>query len=89
MTIRFVQFPHPGSEHKPETKNGNKFWSPTTRQPAVHTGCLRMYSFFPAILAGDKTGFKRPHIELPEKYFNSKLQQGVKGVAADSGSLRV
>ena len=34
MTIRFVQFPHPGSEHKPETKNGNKFWSPTTRQHA-------------------------------------------------------
>ena len=37
-----------------------------------------LYSFFPCIEKGENIGFERPQIEIDEKYFNSKLGQGLK-----------
>ena len=38
-----------------------------------------MFSFFPAIQAGGGSGFPRPVIDLPSKYFNPSKWQGPKG----------
>lgn len=39
-----------------------------------------MFSFFPAIPAGGGTGFPRPSINLPDKYFNPASWRTVKGL---------
>ena len=42
-----------------------------------------MFSFFPAIPAGGSSGFPRPLIDLPRKYFNPKSWEGPKGVGKE------
>ena len=42
-----------------------------------------MFSFFPAIQAGRDSGFPRPVIDLPSKYFNPSKWQGPKGLGQE------
>ena len=49
-----------------------------------------MFSFFPAMPAGGETGFPRPPISLPDKYFNPRSCQAPKWTTqnCESGELR-
>ena len=46
-----------------------------------------MFSFFPCLPAETGVPFARPHIELPEEYFNPNLSQEAKGCAVGASSL--
>ncbi|MCY3616946.1 MAG: hypothetical protein OXG66_04650 [Acidimicrobiaceae bacterium] len=49
------------------------YWGATPNDPVDG-----MFSFFPAVQAGGDVGFKRPSIELPERYFTKTLHMGAK-----------
>ena len=42
-----------------------------------------MFSFFPAIPAGDGSGFPRPLVDLADEYFNRKSWQAPKGLGRE------
>ncbi len=43
-----------------------------------------MFSFFPCMPAGDRVGFPRPAVILPDRYFNAKNSLAAKGCAQDA-----
>jgi hypothetical protein len=43
-----------------------------------------MFSFFPCMPAGDRVGFARPPVTLPDRYFNPKNRLAAKGCAQDA-----
>lgn len=43
-----------------------------------------MFSFFPCMPAGDRVGFPRPPVTLPDRYFSAKNRQAAKGCAQNA-----